>query len=157
MEKRVAWLEMAMGDEKDRFGENGLRIEGLEARLEELRKGMLLTLNEAMDTNQTERVAFEDKSCEQWGLGHDVPKVRVLEPKTFNGSRDARELDNFLWQIKRYFKAMSLVDKRATVHTAMMYLTDVATLWGGGAMLTWNAIAAPSTRGMTSKGKSKGS
>ena len=42
---------------------------------------------------------------------------------------DAKELDNFLWHMERYFKVIALTDKAAKVHTDMLYLNDNATLW----------------------------
>lgn len=32
-------------------------------------------------------------------------KLKVPEPKQFGGSRNAKELENFLWDMKQYFKA----------------------------------------------------
>ena len=32
-------------------------------------------------------------------------KVRVLEPKGFNDNRNAKELENFLWDMEQFFKA----------------------------------------------------
>ncbi|ERM99217.1 hypothetical protein AMTR_s00092p00114290 [Amborella trichopoda] len=47
----------------------------------------------------------------------DTPKVRTPNPKTFGDSRDARELDNFLWQMERYFDVIYTRDERAKVHS----------------------------------------
>ena len=33
------------------------------------------------------------------------PKVRVPEPKSFSGNRNAKELENFLWDMEQFFKA----------------------------------------------------
>lgn len=35
------------------------------------------------------------------------------ETKTYNGSRDGRELDNCLWQLERFFEAAKLKDQEA--------------------------------------------
>ncbi|KAJ9689560.1 hypothetical protein PVL29_014977 [Vitis rotundifolia] len=56
-------------------------------------------------------------------------KVEVPKPQGFSGKRDAKELDNFLWHMERYFEAIALTDEAAKVRTATLYLTDTATLW----------------------------
>ena len=37
---------------------------------------------------------------------HEAPRVEVLKPHTFSGQRDAKEIDNYLWHIERYFEAI---------------------------------------------------
>ena len=32
---------------------------------------------------------------------HEAPRVEVPKPHTYNGKRDAKELDNFLWHVER--------------------------------------------------------
>nr|CAN80593.1 hypothetical protein VITISV_040475 [Vitis vinifera] len=60
---------------------------------------------------------------------HEAPRVEVPKPHTFSGKRDAKELDNFLWHMERYFEAIALTDEAAKVRTVTLYLTDNATLW----------------------------
>ena len=60
---------------------------------------------------------------------HGPSRVEVLKPHGFSGKRDAKELDNFLWHMERYFEAIALTDKTTKVRTATLYLTDIATLW----------------------------
>ena len=55
--------------------------------------------------------------------------MEVPKPHTFSGNRDAKELDNFLWHMDCYFKAITLMDEATKVHTATLYLNDNATLW----------------------------
>ena len=52
-----------------------------------------------------------------------------VEPHGFSGKRDAKELDNFLWHMERYFEAIALTDETTKVRTATLYLTDTAILW----------------------------
>ncbi|KAL6319937.1 hypothetical protein AAG906_037013 [Vitis piasezkii] len=59
----------------------------------------------------------------------DLREVEVLKPQGFSGKRDAKELDNFLWHMERYFEAIALTDEAAKVRIATLYLTDNATLW----------------------------
>ena len=37
-------------------------------------------------------------------------KWEVPKPKTFGGSRDAREIDIFLWGLEQYFDAMGILN-----------------------------------------------
>ena len=60
---------------------------------------------------------------------HEAPRVEVPKPHAFSGKRDAKELDNFLWHMERYFEAIALMDEATKVRTAILYLTDNATLW----------------------------
>ena len=60
---------------------------------------------------------------------HEAPRVEVPKPHTFNGKRDAKELDNFLWHMECYFEAIALMDEATKVHTTTLYLIDNATLW----------------------------
>ena len=60
---------------------------------------------------------------------HEEPRVDVPKPHTFNGQRDAKELDNFLWHMDRYFEVIALTDEATKVCTTTLYLTDNATLW----------------------------
>ncbi|KAK3013937.1 hypothetical protein RJ639_008810 [Escallonia herrerae] len=57
------------------------------------------------------------------------PRVDAPKPKEFGGKRDAKELDNFIWHMERYFKGDSITDEKVKVRTATLYLTDTATLW----------------------------
>ena len=55
-------------------------------------------------------------------------KVRVPEPKPFGGSRNAKDLENFLGDMEQYFiAARILVGEQVTITT--MYLTSDAKLW----------------------------
>ncbi|RVX18933.1 hypothetical protein CK203_007040 [Vitis vinifera] len=42
-------------------------------------------------------------------------RVEVPKPQGFSGKRDAKELDNFLWHMERYFEAIALTDEAAKV------------------------------------------
>ncbi|KAL3739200.1 hypothetical protein ACJRO7_020581 [Eucalyptus globulus] len=56
------------------------------------------------------------------------PRVDTPKPKEFRGSRVAKDVDNFLWYMERYFQAMGN-DDQTRVNTASMYLADSALLW----------------------------
>ncbi|TMX04596.1 hypothetical protein EJD97_006977 [Solanum chilense] len=62
----------------------------------------------------------------QGGIG--PIRMMVLEPKSYNGVRSAKELENFLWDIENYFKAAKVQDAEK-VSVATMYLCDDAKVW----------------------------
>ena len=55
--------------------------------------------------------------------------MEVPKPHIFSRKRDAKELDNYLWHMERYFEAIALNDEATKVSAATLYLTDKATLW----------------------------
>ncbi|ERN17429.1 hypothetical protein AMTR_s00037p00230460 [Amborella trichopoda] len=59
----------------------------------------------------------------------DVPRADLPKPKEFKAVRDAKEVENFLWQVERYFEGLNLEDKQVKVRTASLFLTDNAILW----------------------------
>ena len=54
--------------------------------------------------------------------------VRVPEPKSFSGNHNAKELENFLWDMEQFFKA-SHVPEAEKVPITNMYLMGDAKLW----------------------------
>ncbi|RVX18580.1 hypothetical protein CK203_006406 [Vitis vinifera] len=59
----------------------------------------------------------------------EASRMEVPKPHRFSGNRDAKELDNFLWHMERYFEAIALTDEAVKVRTTTLYLTDTTTLW----------------------------
>lgn len=57
------------------------------------------------------------------------PKLQIPKPKPYDGKRDARDIDNFVWQMERYFESMLIEDDLTKVRTAAHYMNDMATLW----------------------------
>ncbi|KAA0063885.1 uncharacterized protein E6C27_scaffold616G00090 [Cucumis melo var. makuwa] len=58
-----------------------------------------------------------------------VSKVKVLEPKPFCGVRDAKALENYIFDLEQYFKATNTVTEEAKVTLATMHLSEDAKLW----------------------------
>ena len=55
-------------------------------------------------------------------------KVRVHKPKPFGGAQNAKDLENFPWDMKQYFIATRIpIGKQITITT--MYLLGDAKLW----------------------------
>ncbi|CAA0819377.1 Unknown protein, partial [Striga hermonthica] len=55
-------------------------------------------------------------------------KVRIPDPKTFDGTRDAKDVENFLWDMEAYFHVARVLDDEK-VSIASMFLSGDAKLW----------------------------
>ncbi|KAJ4965687.1 hypothetical protein NE237_017536 [Protea cynaroides] len=76
------------------------------------------------------KIIVLERAVANGGLSQrEIPKLLILEPKPFNGTRDAKVLENFIWQTEQYFKASKMEDKDEKVSTSVMYLTDDVMLW----------------------------
>ena len=62
------------------------------------------------------------------GSNENRSKFKVPEPKAFGGSRNAKELENFLWDMEQYFKAAHISENEMVTITSM-YLIGDAKLW----------------------------
>ncbi|KAL2250102.1 UNVERIFIED_CONTAM: hypothetical protein Sindi_2483900 [Sesamum indicum] len=63
-------------------------------------------------------------------VAHDPDaRLQIPEPKAYSAARDAKEVENFLFDMEQYFLAADLQDKARKVSTATMYLTGDAKLW----------------------------
>ena len=59
----------------------------------------------------------------------DYRKVKVPEPQSYGGARDAKELENFLFDMEQYFRAVKPDSEEGKVNMATMYLSGDAKLW----------------------------
>ncbi|KAK3225358.1 hypothetical protein Dsin_005220 [Dipteronia sinensis] len=57
-----------------------------------------------------------------------LSKIKVTEPKEFNGKWNAKEFENFLWDMELCFKVARISEKEHMIITSM-YLTSDAKLW----------------------------
>ena len=58
----------------------------------------------------------------------DFQRVRIPEPKAFEGARDAKELENFLFDMDQYFRAVKPDSDAAKINIATMYMLGNAKL-----------------------------
>lgn len=61
--------------------------------------------------------------------GYDTPKVEVPKPSPFVGKREARAVDDFLWEMEQYFGGVNIKDDAMKIRMATRYLKDTAALW----------------------------
>ncbi|KAK3009547.1 hypothetical protein RJ639_013777 [Escallonia herrerae] len=152
LDGRTRVLEETMGDVKDRLGFVEQNLQTLKdhvlEELESLKKAVMgqdelctrfmelfANLQEQLDVVKVgvEETRQETAMCKRAIAGGAVVthslRVDATKPKEFGGKRDAKELDNFIWHMERYFEGASIMDEKAKVRTATLYLTDTTTLW----------------------------
>ena len=56
-------------------------------------------------------------------------RVKVPEPKRYEGARDAKDLENFLFDMEQYFRAVRTDSEEDMVAMDAMYLAGDAKLW----------------------------
>ncbi|XP_022007158.1 uncharacterized protein LOC110906293 [Helianthus annuus] len=56
-------------------------------------------------------------------------KSEVPKPYPFVGKREARAVEDFIWEIEQYFEAIDIVDDGKKIKTVTLYLKETATLW----------------------------
>ncbi|KAL6312372.1 hypothetical protein AAG906_008044 [Vitis piasezkii] len=116
MEARLAKMELAMADTRE--------VQPMSHEEFVSFQGKVLSMLASMES-RIEALATRMESRDQ----EEASKVEVLKPHGFSGKRDAKELDNFLWHMERYFEAIALTDEAVKVRIATLYLTDTTTLW----------------------------
>ncbi|GFS46872.1 hypothetical protein Acr_00g0104510 [Actinidia rufa] len=154
LEARLRRVELAMADDRDKVVDMDQRIDGLEGGHEEFHvevRGILNSLADSWkaqmdalkDSFQAEIAAIKEEIKEvkgDWSLckmavtqgtlsSSPSLKVDIPRPKSYNGSRNARELDNFLWDLDQYFEATGIHEENKKIKTAPLFLSDAATLW----------------------------
>lgn len=58
-----------------------------------------------------------------------TPRVDSPKSKKFDGKRDVKELDNYLWQMEHYFEALNMQNEHIKVRTTSLYLTNLTCTW----------------------------
>lgn len=61
--------------------------------------------------------------------GGEVPHVKVKEPVPYDGTRSAKTLGNFLWDMEQYMECLHLSDDETKFKVATQFLTKNAKLW----------------------------
>ncbi|KAF2303183.1 hypothetical protein GH714_014403 [Hevea brasiliensis] len=56
-------------------------------------------------------------------------RVEVPKPSVYSGARNAKEIDNFLWSLEQYFRAIGITEDAKKVDHAPLYLVDTAMVW----------------------------
>ncbi|KAK3036586.1 hypothetical protein RJ639_031203 [Escallonia herrerae] len=102
---------------QDRVEHHAQHVEGIdwESKFQELQDRMELLSRAVVNTPA--------------GGAEHSSRPRVPEPKSYGGARDAKELENFLFDIEQYFRAIRVDSEVTKVSMAAMYLVGDAKLW----------------------------
>ena len=136
----VSQVQLVSHEEFVSFQEKILSmLASIESRIE-----ALATRMESCDQVVRQELAIYKAVVSAWVMATQEPsRVEVLKPQGFSGKRDAKELDNFLWHMERYFEAITLTDEAAKVRTTTFYLTDTTPYGGVGGSSIWRKTCAP--------------
>lgn len=148
LKDRVAALEALLGMTENAGDVTSIvrRIYGLNTELAQFRETMTIRTTGYDNFRQEVLTQIEDlkrvnenlnlevmvlqRALAGVNAGHEAErsKVRIPEPKAFTGSRSAKELENFLYDMKQYFIAAHILENDQLSITTM-YLSGDAKLW----------------------------
>ncbi|GKB46820.1 putative nucleotidyltransferase, ribonuclease H, partial [Tanacetum coccineum] len=87
------------------------------------------TLHQTIENLQAD-VALCKRSLASSGSNtNHGPKIDVPKPSPFVGKREARAVDDFLWEMEQYLEGVNMVDDTSKIKMATRYLKDTAALW----------------------------
>ncbi|OIT19042.1 hypothetical protein A4A49_64247 [Nicotiana attenuata] len=99
LKEKVSALEALVGTiDGDQFLTITTRLAYLEAEMTRLSQ-------ECTDLKTENGLLRRAVGNDEAQRGADRTKVRIPEPKEFNGARSAKKLENFLWDMEQYFHA----------------------------------------------------
>ncbi|WZZ33691.1 hypothetical protein YC2023_017092 [Brassica napus] len=137
VEHTVTELESVVFGGLEEVKQNAADLDSRFIRLEELVTGSMQALRDDIEGMKARFTAMEEditlvkRASANAGAvgGTSFGKVELPKPNRFNGVRDAKEVENFLWQMEIYFDNLSVVAENAKVKAATSYLSDTAMLW----------------------------
>ena len=87
----------------------------------------ILKLQQALDKALDEIVVL--KKVVKHNSGGGVAHVKVKEPDSYDGTRSAKTLGNFLWDMEQYLECLGLSDDEMKVKVATQFLKKDAKMW----------------------------
>ncbi|GJS37645.1 hypothetical protein Tco_0536027 [Tanacetum coccineum] len=115
--KKMVGVKTSTSELKEQVGVSHQHLEELSLRreLEDLRSDVsLCKLVIASGGGNTRNIA---------------PKVEVPNPSLFMRKREARAVNDFLWEMEQYMEGVNIVDDASKIKTTTRYLKDTAALW----------------------------
>ncbi|KAA0045293.1 uncharacterized protein E6C27_scaffold316G00510 [Cucumis melo var. makuwa] len=105
-------------------------LEMINVMSEDFRATLDVVRNEIADVNA--RLSLTMRAmANQTPTGEAIPvsRVKILKPKPFCGARDAKALENYIFDLEQYFRTTNTVTEEAKVTLATMHLSEDAKLW----------------------------
>lgn len=104
------------------------RLRDIDADLSTLENNHQVALNSVLDeVTVLRRLVCSGASTSIQNEGRPN-KIKIPEPKPFIGVRNAKELENFIWDVEQYFRAAHIPDGEK-VNITSMYMSGDAKLW----------------------------
>ncbi|GJX55553.1 putative retrotransposon gag domain, aspartic peptidase domain protein, partial [Tanacetum coccineum] len=134
LDQRVAGVETSMAELKN-------QVDGLEdldsdftkirswARSREEFGEEVSTLHQVIEYLQVDVVLCKRSLASGGGNTNHGPKIDVPKPSPFVGKREAKAVDDFLWEMEQYLEGVNVVDDASKVKMVTRYLKDTAALW----------------------------
>jgi len=69
------------------------------------------------------------KKAMRHNAGGGVSHVKVEEPEPYDGTRNAKTLGNFLWDMEQYLECLGLPEEETKVKMATQFLMKDAKMW----------------------------
>ncbi|GJY60638.1 putative retrotransposon gag domain, aspartic peptidase domain protein [Tanacetum coccineum] len=85
------------------------------------------TLHQVIEGLQADMALCKQSLASSGGNTNHGPKIDVLKPLPFVGKREARAVDDFLWEMEQYLEGVNVVDDASKIKMATEYLKDM--LW----------------------------
>ena len=87
-------------------------------------------IHQTIEGLQTDMVLCKRSMASGGGNTSNIAsKLEVPKPSPFMGKREARAVDDFLWEMEQYMEGVNIVDDASKIKTATRYLKDTAALW----------------------------
>ncbi|GJV01077.1 putative retrotransposon gag domain, aspartic peptidase domain protein [Tanacetum coccineum] len=87
------------------------------------------TLHQVIEALQADMALCMRSLASGGGNTNHGPKIDVPKPSPFVGKREARAVDDFLWEMEQYLEGVNVVDDASKIKMATRYLKDTAALW----------------------------
>ncbi|KAK0570999.1 hypothetical protein LWI29_009608 [Acer saccharum] len=139
LESRMVGLEEAISGMQTTLGDAVDRLDGLETDYGEITQATKSTIHETqkglkedVEEVRTEWVSYKSSPTVAYGATSStstLSAIQVPKPATYNGTRNAMEVENFLFGLEQYFEAKGARDDATKIANTPTFLRDAAQLW----------------------------
>ncbi|GJT90848.1 putative retrotransposon gag domain, nucleotide-binding alpha-beta plait domain protein [Tanacetum coccineum] len=131
LDQRVAGVETSMADRDLKHEIHDLRdsFMGEITKIREEFGDEVSTLHQVIKDLKADMMLCKWSLASGGGNTNLGPKIDVPKPSPFVGKREARAVDDFLWEMEQYLEGFNMVDDASKIKMATRYLKDTATLW----------------------------
>nr|GEU97649.1 putative retrotransposon Gag domain, aspartic peptidase domain protein [Tanacetum cinerariifolium] len=86
-------------------------------------------LHQTIEDLQVDVALYKRSLASGGGNANHGPKLDVPKPSLFVGKREARAVDDFLWEMEQYLEGVNVMDDAPKIKMATRYLKDTAALY----------------------------